>query len=106
MTSPDRKHLKRRRTMRNQKRVKIKVTFGMDFEKEWKFTLGMNFRGGMDEREFRLYFFYSIVPFFTYAQDVKGKSDIMKVDTLQTKNYCSPTIKSSVREDYRMSWFL
>jgi hypothetical protein len=36
MTSPDRKHPKGRRTMRNQKRVKIKVTFGTDFEKEWK----------------------------------------------------------------------
>jgi hypothetical protein len=32
---------------------KIKSTFGTDCEKEWPVTLGMNLKGGMDEREFR-----------------------------------------------------
>ena len=39
-------------------------------KKSGQYTLGMNFRGGMDEREFRLYFLNSIVPFFPDAQDV------------------------------------
>ena len=32
---------------------KIKGTFGTNCEREWPVTLGMNLKGGMDEREFR-----------------------------------------------------
>ena len=60
---------------------KIKGTFGTNCEKEWPVTLGMNLKGGMDEREFRSYFLNSIVPLFPDAQDVKGKRVIMKVDS-------------------------
>jgi hypothetical protein len=60
---------------------KIKGTFGTNCEKEWPVTLGMNLKGGMDEREFRSYFLNSIVPLFPDAQDVRGKRVIMKVDS-------------------------
>ena len=60
---------------------KIKGTFGTDCEKEWPVTVGMNLNGGMDEKEFRSYFLYSMVPLFPDAQDVKRKRVIMKVDS-------------------------
>ena len=39
-----------------------------NLKKSGQFNLGMNFRGGMDEREFILYFLNSIVPLFPDAQ--------------------------------------
>ncbi len=60
---------------------KDKGTSGTDSEKDWPVTVEMNLKGGMDEKEFRLYFLNSIVPLFPDAQDVKGKRVIMKVDS-------------------------
>ena len=44
-------------------------------------TEAMKLKGGMDEREFRSYFFNSIVPLFPDAEDVTGKRVIIKVDS-------------------------
>eukprot|EP00804_Cyclotella_cryptica_P031255 CCRYP_011060-RA/>CCRYP_011060-RA protein AED:0.29 eAED:0.29 QI:0/0/0/1/0/0/3/0/236 len=60
---------------------KIRGKFGTDCEKEWPVTIEMTSKGGMDEREFRSYFFNSVVPLFPDAEDVAGKRVIIKVDS-------------------------
>ena len=61
--------------------VKVKGKFGFEEERELPCTVAMNEKGGMDEKEFRLYCLNSIVPLYPDAEDLPGKRVMIKVDS-------------------------
>ena len=56
-------------------------TFGNTVEKAWPVTYGMNEKGGMDNVEFEMYIFGSIVALYPDAKDEDGKRVMIKVDS-------------------------
>ncbi len=44
--------------------VSVRGQFGHDEEKDFDVTFGLNTKGGMDDREFRLYVINSILPLY------------------------------------------
>jgi|EP01082_Thalassiosira_pseudonana_P008128 hypothetical protein len=61
--------------------VNVKGKFGCAEEREWPCTIGMNEKGGMDEKEFMDYFLHSLVPLYPDAEDIPGKRVMVKVDS-------------------------
>lgn len=61
--------------------VSVRGQFGHDEEKDFDVTFGLNTKGGMDDREFRLYVINSILPLYPNTRDKPGFRLLLKCDS-------------------------
>ena len=61
--------------------VRVRGKFGHDEEKDFDVTFGLNTKGGMDDREFRLYVINLILPLYPNTRDKPGVRLLLKCDS-------------------------
>ena len=71
--------------------------FGHNEVQEWPCGIGMNEKGGMNDKEFDRYIDNTIMPLFPDTEDKPGKCVLLKVDIRPGRNYMDMMCKAPYR---------